>query len=407
MIYTGDSKAEENSWNASLMQIAISMMPNHPNISTWRLKCCELMVSAYARPSDVNSTAMVDGKALTSWLNGSNAEENGVVVNHDLIHDDYMAAVEFNLRSYLVFSLAQISIPQSARFNSDIVYDALVDLSFSAPPYQPPGGTMYITGSETLYYPTGTDWSRYRFDIFYCVDAFTRLLGLDTLASTGGLTWERLRATRLQTMQARHTDGHLYAAGEWDNYSGKEQLAAQQIADTYLLKWLLSQGALSPVISWNLGAGTTRTLTVNSSNPNSGVLITVSPADNGTQDDGSTSFTRIYNDNTQVTLSAPANAGGNNFEKWRRNGVDWSTTFSTTVTLDAACTMTVVYAVPPPTVPSAPSGLTVIPASTSQINLNWTDVSNETGYRVKRSINSGGPLHAGGPRPGGQYHQFR
>ena len=83
---------------------------------------------------------------------------------------------------------------------------------------------------------------------------------------------------------------------------------------------------------------TTRTLTVNSSNPNSGVSITVSPTDNNSQGGGATSFTRTYNNNTAVTLTAPATAGGNNFAKWQRNGADWSTTLITTVTMDAAYT---------------------------------------------------------------------
>jgi hypothetical protein len=254
VIYSGDSKAEENAWNACILQLSISMMPSHPNISTWKSKCCELMVSAFSRPSDISSSTTLDGRTLSSWLNGSNINEDGTLINHSIIHDDYMASFEFDLRSYLLFSLAGITIPQSAAFNADVVYDALVDLNFSAPPYQSPGGTMYIDGSETLYYPNGTDWSRYRFDIFYCIDAFTRLLGLDNLASTGGLTWERLRATRLQNMQARHTDGHLYAAGEWNAYSGKEQLAAQQFADAYLIKWLTSQGELSSTASWNISS---------------------------------------------------------------------------------------------------------------------------------------------------------
>jgi hypothetical protein len=185
VIYTGDSKAEENSWNASLMQIAISMMPAHPNISTWKSKCSELMVSAYARPSDVNRTATVDGKTLTSWLNGSNAEENGSLINHDLIHDDYMAAIEFNLRSYLAFSLAEITIPQSAAFNSAIVYDALVDLNFSSPPYQSPGGTMYERLRNTFIIPlTGAD-----------------------IVSIFSMVWTRLRLLDLTPLRA-HADSH-------------------------------------------------------------------------------------------------------------------------------------------------------------------------------------------------------
>jgi hypothetical protein len=47
-------------------------------------------------------------------------------------------------------------------------------------------------------------------------------------------------------------------------------------------------------------------LTVNSANPANGVTITVSPADLNGSSDGSTSFTRTYAANAQVTLTAPA-----------------------------------------------------------------------------------------------------
>lgn len=45
-----------------------------------------------------------------------------------------------------------------------------------------------------------------------------------------------------------------------------------------------------------------------------------------------------------------------------------------------------------PTVPAAPSGLSATAASSSQINLAWTDnASNETTYKVERATASGGP----------------
>ncbi|MCR4392652.1 MAG: Ig-like domain-containing protein [Candidatus Acetothermia bacterium] len=96
------------------------------------------------------------------------------------------------------------------------------------------------------------------------------------------------------------------------------------------------------------------TLTVASLNPNSGVSITVSPNDTSGQGNGTTPFSRTYINNTVVTLTAPATAGGNNFQKWQRNGVDWVTTqppTTTTVTMDADYTMMAVYvsATPPAT----------------------------------------------------------
>lgn len=87
----------------------------------------------------------------------------------------------------------------------------------------------------------------------------------------------------------------------------------------------------------------TRTLTVASTNPGSDVSITVSPNDTNNQGSGTTGFSRIYNLNTLVTLTAPASAGEHTFQKWQRNGVDWSTNPSTTVTMDADYTMTAVF----------------------------------------------------------------
>lgn len=75
------------------------------------------------------------------------------------------------------------------------------------------------------------------------------------------------------------------------------------------------------------------TLTVASSNPNSGANITVAPNDNNGMGDGTTQFTRTYLQNTTVTLTAPESANGNKFDKWLLNGNGWSFTRTTSVTM--------------------------------------------------------------------------
>jgi hypothetical protein len=95
-----------------------------------------------------------------------------------------------------------------------------------------------------------------------------------------------------------------------------------------------------------------RTLTVASSNPANGVNITVSPTDNNSQGSGTTQFTRAYNNNSNVSLTAPGTAGGNNFQKWLKDGADFAnnTVANVNVTLDADHTMTAVYVASTPTV---------------------------------------------------------
>ncbi|RYD24429.1 MAG: DUF642 domain-containing protein [Verrucomicrobiaceae bacterium] len=85
-----------------------------------------------------------------------------------------------------------------------------------------------------------------------------------------------------------------------------------------------------------------RTLAVETT-PVNGVNISVSPADTTAQGNGTSSFTRAYADGTAVTLTAPATISGHTFQKWQRNGADFASTASVSVTMDANHTLTAIY----------------------------------------------------------------
>jgi hypothetical protein len=87
----------------------------------------------------------------------------------------------------------------------------------------------------------------------------------------------------------------------------------------------------------------TNTLTVSSSNPNSGVSITANQPDNNGDFGGSTSFSRTFNHNASVSFNAPSTAGGNAFQKWQRDGSDLTTSTTASVTMDTNHTITAVY----------------------------------------------------------------
>ena len=84
-------------------------------------------------------------------------------------------------------------------------------------------------------------------------------------------------------------------------------------------------------------------LTVASSNPSSGVAITASPNDRNGRGSGTTQFTRNYSDSTSITLTAPSTASGNTFQKWQRDGSDYSTNRTITFSLSRNRTMKAVY----------------------------------------------------------------
>ena len=101
--------------------------------------------------------------------------------------------------------------------------------------------------------------------------------------------------------------------------------------------------------SLTLSAPVPRTVTVASSNPNSGIAVQVVQVDHNGLSNGTTQFTRTYDQFTTVTLIAPFSGGGELiFQKWLKDGAEWSPSTVTNVTMDVDHTMTVVYG-PPPT----------------------------------------------------------
>jgi hypothetical protein len=261
----GDSKAEENSWNAMLLLTATAMMPEHANRDAWYCKGLELALSAFARPVDTASGVVINGRSMAHWLYGSNINNDGTLINHSILHPDYMTTVSHSDYAALVSALAGIPTPLAVLFNNDIVYDALVDLNFAAgsayppgPPLFPSGGTIYRDNSSSIYYPQGNDWGTARRMHFVVSDVQARALGFDNLASQKGDYWEPYHAQTVLDMQYQHVDRRTYATATQDTYSGREEWVAAHAAQAYLTKWLVHQGgfpatnAPAPIVIDNL-----------------------------------------------------------------------------------------------------------------------------------------------------------
>jgi len=248
----GDSKAEENSWEAMVLQQAVAMLPDHPHAGRWKQICSELQISAFSRPSDRDRTGPVlDGRSPGDWLRGYNLREDGVVINHGLIHNDYMTSfAHLQMSGFLVSSLAGTPVPETTDFNFALVYGALVTNRFASPPFEPPGGTMYIPGSAEQYYPQGTDWSRLRYACYLGMDTIADVLGYDAGLPHRAAHWRELRARRILQMQARHADGRLYADDEFTSYPSREQMVFWMVGDAHLFQWLADRHALAKKANW-------------------------------------------------------------------------------------------------------------------------------------------------------------
>ena len=231
----GDTKAEENSWNSMPLALMAAMMPQHPHAQRWRQRAAELMISSYATRDDwMRNHRLIAGRKVKDWLAGYNAEPGGVVVNHDIIHPDYMGAVSMNFWGLTTQRLAEQSPLAGWDFNAALIYETFVSKQWNAPPYEAPGGTIYVPHQARIYYPQGSDWSYHDLTIYYLMDVYAYLFRWHPEAAR----WLDLRATVMLKMQFRHNDRRMFAEGEYDTYPGREQWAFWCLTDASIPLWL-------------------------------------------------------------------------------------------------------------------------------------------------------------------------
>lgn len=98
-------------------------------------------------------------------------------------------------------------------------------------------------------------------------------------------------------------------------------------AGTYIIRLTATDGTVTSYDEFTLYANaipTTKTITIDSVNPSSGVNIAIDILDINGNQNGTTSFTRYYNTSDTPTLTAPLTVGLNTFQKWLQDGVDFS-----------------------------------------------------------------------------------
>ncbi|WP_029279889.1 hypothetical protein [Pedobacter borealis] len=192
VLFPGDSKIEEDAWNAELLYLAAVMLPNHPHSGKWLYKAVEYLMASTALPSDLHNSPIIHGQPVSQWVQGSNMEEPGFVINHGIIHPQYNAIASM-INAPIVFALARKNTPEAARFNLDKIYYSVTAHPFSSPPYKAPGGTMYREGTADVYYPEGSDWGQGVYDNYANLDIAALTYGWDNLAQKHkGEYWAKL-----------------------------------------------------------------------------------------------------------------------------------------------------------------------------------------------------------------------
>lgn len=235
ILFKGDSKSEENAWNSTILVAACVMLPDHRNWKTWNKKAIELQVSAYSLPDDWKKNKIVNGFPFKK-LEGSNIEENGTVINHNIIHPDYMAAIMGSATNGWIYRLGGMKIPEASLVNGDVVYYAFTDLKFKD------GKTIYVRNesngaSSNMYFPEGNDWGLKRQANYWLMDVMAEIYGWDQQSSIKAKDWAVTREAKMLEMQNRDTTGQFYQSPKENSFASREEMIPYHLGFGYLGLW--------------------------------------------------------------------------------------------------------------------------------------------------------------------------
>lgn len=261
ILFPGDTKAEENAWNSNILTVACLMLPHHPNHKLWDFKNRELQISAYSRPSDLQSRETVDGLRLDTLLKGSNMNEDGTVINHNRLHPDYMVAFMHNATNAWLYRMAAQRPLESSTFNGWVVYSCL-----TSQPFGPERRTIYTRDSlgratSEMYFPEGNDWGTGRQANYFLMDVLAHCFAMDKQpaalplaapAAKGGkptteapkrptvtaYDWALSRCNTMVQKMKQSATGRYFSSKSENSFDSAEEFFAAQLAWAYMGLWL-------------------------------------------------------------------------------------------------------------------------------------------------------------------------
>ncbi len=160
--YNGDTKAEENGWEADVLASVLGLFPDHPKAGRWFARLREFAVNSYSHPSDASDVTVIDPEydsvTVAQLYKGANLFPDWTLQNHNLFHTSYQNVVMQELgEAALALKLFQRGIhgkeiwkTNSLRHNNREVMENVLN-------------RLALADGE-LAMPNGNDWSLFLFD---------------------------------------------------------------------------------------------------------------------------------------------------------------------------------------------------------------------------------------------------
>ena len=239
--YAGDTKAEENGWEADILAATLGLFPNDPLADKWFKRLREFAINSYSHPSDVNNTTIIDewydNTTIADLYKGQNLYDDYSLQNHNLFHTSYQNVVQQELgEAALALKMFQLGLYGTEKWKTNALMHHNQEVQDNILNW------LALPDGE-LAMPNGNDWSLFLYD---------QITSYSTMAcflrDPHALMLENMAYKYIQARQKTTTDGSwLLRADVGARRMGVE---AHRVMMTYLMHDALSTADLTPT-TWD------------------------------------------------------------------------------------------------------------------------------------------------------------
>ena len=160
--YAGDTKSEENGWEADVLAVTLGLFPNDPLAPRWFERLREFAINSYSQKDDAQDNTIIDpdydNKTVKDLYRGQNLYDDFTLQNHNYFHTSYQNVVIQELgEAALALKLFQKELYGTEKWktnalmhnNDHVMKDVLYWLALS---------------DGELAMPNGNDWSLFLYD---------------------------------------------------------------------------------------------------------------------------------------------------------------------------------------------------------------------------------------------------
>jgi hypothetical protein len=311
--YQGDTKAEENGWEADILAATLGLFPNDELAPKWFARLREFAINSYSHPNDASDNTVIDPDYDTTTVadlyKGQNLYDDYTLQNHNLFHTSYQNVVMQELgEAALALKMFQKGLYGTEKWqtnalmhNNQKVMDEVLNW-------------LALADGE-LAMPNGNDWSLFLYDQ---ITSYTTMACF--LNDANSLMLENMAYKYIKARQKTTTDGSwLLRADVGARRMGVE---GHRVMMTWLMHEMLSTANLTPTTWEDFNAAYSEAKVLTAQN-----VVRASTPDRFTcfsWSSGLSSYTGYYApntpDNNKIIIPYRANNTGNILGWYTVNG---------------------------------------------------------------------------------------